>query len=74
MILILKKEVSELENEMNKGKEVNQEELQIKLHLKGRHKEWFLELKEKFGLQYNVEVIRFIIKKVHDLEFNKGGE
>lgn len=39
---------------MNKREEVNQEDLQIKLHLKGKHKEWFLELKEKFGLVYQI--------------------
>ena len=47
-------------------------ELQIKLHLKGKHKDWFEDLKDKYGIIYNVEVIRHIIKKVHDLEFDSS--
>lgn len=48
------------------------EEIQIKLHLKGKHKDWFTDLKDKYGITYNVEVVRHIIKKLHDIEFNSS--
>ena len=34
----------------------------------------FLKLKEKYNLRYNMEVFRFIIKKIYDLEFEIGSE
>lgn len=47
------------------------EEIQIKMIIKGKTKEMFQKLKEFYNLGYNSEVIRLIIKKIYDLEFNK---
>ena len=64
-----------IKNEREKDKEEKEhEEIQIKMTIKGNTKEMFEKLKEFYNLGYNSEVIRFIIKKVHDFEFNKGND
>ena len=42
------------------------EELQVKFVMKGKTMNMFIELKDFYNLGYNVEVIRFVIKKVYD--------
>ena len=42
------------------------EELQVKFVMRGKTKNMFTELKDFYNLGYNVEVIRFVIKKVYD--------
>ena len=42
------------------------EELQVKFVMKGKTMNMFTELKDFYNLGYNVEVIRFVIKKVYD--------
>ena len=44
----------------------NSEELQVKFVMKGKTMNMFTELKDFYNLGYNVEVIRFVIKKVYD--------
>ncbi|BDI54958.1 MAG: hypothetical protein [Asgard archaea virus VerdaV3] len=44
----------------------NLEELQVKFVMKGKTMNMFTELKDFYNLGYNVEVIRFVIKKVYD--------
>ena len=44
----------------------NPEELQVKFVMKGKTMNMFTELKDFYNLGYNVEVIRFVIKKVYD--------
>ena len=44
----------------------NLEELQVKFVMKGKTMNMFIELKDFYNLGYNVEVIRFVIKKVYD--------
>ena len=44
----------------------NLEELQVKFVMRGKTKNMFTELKDFYNLGYNVEVIRFVIKKVYD--------
>lgn len=42
------------------------EELQVKFVMRGKTMVMFTELKDFYNLGYNVEVIRFVIKKVYD--------
>ena len=44
----------------------NLEELQVKFVMKGKTMNMFTELKDFYNLGYNVELIRFVIKKVYD--------
>lgn len=44
----------------------NLEELQVKFVMRGKTMNMFTELKDFYNLGYNVEVIRFVIKKVYD--------
>ena len=46
----------------------NDEDIVIKAVLKGKNKEMFKILKEKYNLKYNVEVFHLILKKIYDLE------
>ncbi|BDI54925.1 MAG: hypothetical protein [Thorarchaeia virus VerdaV2] len=42
------------------------EELQVKFVMRGKTMSMFTELKDFYNLGYNVELIRFVIKKVYD--------
>ncbi|MFW9973075.1 MAG: hypothetical protein ACFFDF_23030 [Candidatus Odinarchaeota archaeon] len=50
----------------------NDEKIVVKAILEGKNKEMFTKLKEKYNLKYNVEVFNYILKKMYDIEFEKG--
>jgi len=52
-------------------KVMTEDELQIKMVVKGRTKEMFEALKEFYNLGYNAEVIRLLIKRDYDLQIEK---
>ena len=50
----------------------SQSEIQVKMTLKGKAMERFLYLKEFYGLGYNAELIRFLIKQDYDRHNSHG--
>ena len=47
------------------------DELQIKMVVKGKTKEMFDSLKEYYNLGYNAELVRLLIKRDYDRQIDK---
>jgi len=45
---------------------VNEKDIYINFHLKGKTKKMFVEIRDYFNLRYNMETFRVIVKKTHD--------
>lgn len=50
---------------------MSEEVIKIRIDLKGETKKMFEELKKKYNIMHNTEVIRTIIKIAYDHEFKK---
>lgn len=50
---------------------INNDELQIKMVVKGKTKDMFDALKEFYNLGYNAELVRLLIKRDYDRQIKK---